>query len=479
MDSDCPSPQLCDAGSCVAPAVTPVNFIAIVSGNQQQLTVDTPSESLVVLGTDSAGNAVPNASVTFSITQNNGHLALDAVQVTDAQGHAENVLILGTIAGSNEVTASLDAGPSVAFSAMGAAGPPERLVRVSGNSQTGTVDTALLLPLVAAVADIHGNLTPLTIAVTFTVTAGNGSLLSMDAETNVEGRAQAELKLGQTSGTNTVKVEASGLMESQFTATGTAGDAATLAIEGGDGQTAPGNTQLPLPFQVRVADAFDNPKSGVSVTFSASASDGSFSGASTQTTNADGVAQNYFTITRLSGAKTATVSSSGLTPVDFSATATAVNFVQNPGITSGSSGWLLEGPMSWTDELESGNGMFKSEAMYYPSSWAYQCLSVTPGLPYSLSVDILQAAGQACTGLNQRTEVYLSWYTNGYPDCGGPMGYAQFIHLDGNNSWVELTGSGSVPADVYGAFISLISRCYDDQTPTVNVVYFDNVYFSQ
>ena len=83
------------------------------------------------------------------------------------------------------------------------------LSKVSGDNQSG-VSGAVLDPFVAEVRDqdfsaLEG------ISVTFTVTAGNGTLSATRTTTDENGRAESTLTLGKNPGTNTVSVSAIGI----------------------------------------------------------------------------------------------------------------------------------------------------------------------------------------------------------------------------------------------------------------------------
>ncbi len=100
--------------------------------------------------------------------------------------------------------------------------PPSTLVALSGGGQSGVAGTALASPFVARLTDGFG--APASgVNVTWSVTAGGGSLNGTTGTTDVDGRVQATLTLGSTAGTNTVRVTRGGVSGSPvtFTATGT------------------------------------------------------------------------------------------------------------------------------------------------------------------------------------------------------------------------------------------------------------------
>ena len=84
------------------------------------------------------------------------------------------------------------------------------LSKISGDNQTGVSGTALANPFVIEVRAENGSVLE-GIAVTFTVTTGDGTLSTTRTTTDANGRAQNILTLGPNLGTNTVSVFAAGI----------------------------------------------------------------------------------------------------------------------------------------------------------------------------------------------------------------------------------------------------------------------------
>ena len=84
---------------------------------------------------------------------------------------------------------------------------PTTLIKVSGTEQQATVNAALPLPFVVEVRGEH-NRAFSGVPVTFTVTAGGGTLSVTNTTTDADGRTQSTLTLGPNPGTNTVEVYA-------------------------------------------------------------------------------------------------------------------------------------------------------------------------------------------------------------------------------------------------------------------------------
>jgi hypothetical protein len=94
--------------------------------------------------------------------------------------------------------------------------------KASGDAQTGTAGTTLPLPLVAVVRDANAN--PVSGAtVSFSVTAGGGSVSAASAITNAGGQASTALTLGPSGGTNTVQATSAGIGSVSFSATAVQG----------------------------------------------------------------------------------------------------------------------------------------------------------------------------------------------------------------------------------------------------------------
>ena len=96
---------------------------------------------------------------------------------------------------------------------------PTTLVKISGTEQQGVVNTVLPHPFVVEVRD-EWHRAFSGVPVTFTVTAGGGTLSVTHTTTNENGRAQVHLTLGQTGGITTVSVSAAEISQPmRFTAT--------------------------------------------------------------------------------------------------------------------------------------------------------------------------------------------------------------------------------------------------------------------
>ena len=85
------------------------------------------------------------------------------------------------------------------------------LSRRSGNNQHGLPNTPLPFPFVVQVRDVEYHPVSRRFDVTFTVTAGGGTLSTEHTKTNSRGRARSTLTLGPNLGINTVEVSVAGI----------------------------------------------------------------------------------------------------------------------------------------------------------------------------------------------------------------------------------------------------------------------------
>jgi adhesin/invasin len=301
--------------------------IARNAGNNQTATVNTAvATPPSVIITDAFGNPVSGVAVTFAVTSGSGSIT-GANQTSNASGIATvGSWTMGTVAGGNSLSATASVG-SVTFNATGTAGTPTQIAINAGNGQTATVNTAVATDPSVILRDAFNNVVS-GATVTFAVTGGGGSVTGGSQITNASGIATVtSWTLGTTAGANALSATNASAGSVGFTATGNAGAATQIAVSAGNGQTTTVNTAVPVDPAVLVRDAFNNPVSGVGVTFAVTAGGGSATGTS-QTTNASGIATvTSWTVGTVAGTSnnTLTATSSGLSgsPVSFTASATA------------------------------------------------------------------------------------------------------------------------------------------------------------
>ena len=240
-----------------------------VSGDNQEGPASAQlAAPFVVSVLDQDGSALAGVDVTFAVSAGGGMLSAttdtnpctvvsstsSATATTDANGRARTRLTLGSDLGTNTVEATVEGLGPVTFTATAAEqATPHSLTKVCGDDQEGTAGALLAEPFVVSVVDEDGAAMA-GVNVSFTVTAGGGTLSSATATTNANGRARTWLTLGSELGTNTVEATVEGLEPGTFTATGQESPFASLfdLFGGGKRVALPDSPQLlqnaPNPF---------------------------------------------------------------------------------------------------------------------------------------------------------------------------------------------------------------------------------------
>lgn len=295
--------------------------IQMVNGNNQSATVGaTLANPFVVEVLDNSGRPVGGQTVTWAVVQGLGSMS-PATSVTNAAGEARSYLQVGATPGMQRVRSTLGVLQPVEFTAMALAPTASQLAIVSGNNQDALVGSPVPQELVVRATDAIG--APVAgVAVTFTVTAGAGTVQPGIATTGANGSASTTWTLGAAAGAQTVSATATGTNTVVFTATARENSARSLTIVSGNGQAQAVNTLLPAPLVVRLLDGTGAPVAGATVLFSTVGTNGTVTPTSV-TTNVNGDASTSWTLGTLAGTQTAIVSSSGAGPVSFTATATA------------------------------------------------------------------------------------------------------------------------------------------------------------
>ncbi len=187
---------------------------------------------------------------------------------------------------------------------------PTSPLKISGDDQQGTSGTALERPFVVEVRDADGSAFE-GVPVTFTVTAGGGTLSVTSTKTDANGRAESTLTLRPAPGTNTVTVSVTGIQKGQtFNAEGLRIPMKLEIISGTDQEGLPSEA-LEKPFVVEVRDQTDKPLPGVEVTFTVTIGDGTLS-ATITTTDENGRAESTLTLGPNPGTNTVEATVTGI-----------------------------------------------------------------------------------------------------------------------------------------------------------------------
>ena len=303
------------------PTPTTLAKTATATGDSQ---VASPSASLPtpyrVLVRDQDGNPMANVDVTWSVLAGGGSVA-PTTSPTDANGVAVATRTLGTGAGIQTARASRAglSGSPVTFTTFSEI---NGAMTIAASGSANVTDTVLSTVPVAVTVTNHSGAAVSGVSVSWTVTGGGGSPSQASTMTNGSGVASINWTLGSTAGDQALQATVTGLAGSPVTFSGgAAGNAAQIALNGGNNQVGIVNTALPTAHSVLVRDGHGNPKSGTTVTWVLGLGGGSISSTS-PTTNGSGIAAVTRTLGPSAGANSDTAKAIG-SAVAFTDTAAA------------------------------------------------------------------------------------------------------------------------------------------------------------
>lgn len=381
--------------------------------------------------TNSQGQGVSGIAVQFVVLSGGGSVANPST-TTSTQGTATaGTWTLGSQPGIQQLRATVAGVGSVTFSAT-AEDPaePASIEILSGDGQSAVVGTSVTSAPTVRVLDDESN--PVAgVTVTFTVTAGGGSVGGTVGTSNAAGQASASgWILGPVAGANQLQASVDGVSPVAFTATGTAGPATMVTSVSGDGQSAAVATNVAIAPRVRVDDIHGNPVAGATVTFAVTNGGGSVTGAVQQTDAAGHAAVGAWTLGATPGANTldATVTGVGITgnPVTFTATGTPV----------GGGG----GPFDIEIRYNPGSNPTAAQQAAYDAAEAKWEAIIAGDLP---DVAVNRPAGtcSSTTAINETIDDLVIWVTLETIDgAGGVLGTAGPC-LVRNGSLLPLAGS--------------------------------------
>jgi hypothetical protein len=303
------------------------------AGDNQSASAGTQlPQALAVQVTDSLGNPVSGATVSFSVTSGSG-IVTPLSALTDASGNASTRWTIGdTVAAQQRVTASSGTLTAAVFSATATAGPPSTVVKLAGDNQKLGTGTAVSVKPAVQVSDQYGN--PIAnVTVTFTPGMTGGTVTGGTVPTTAAGVATVGgWTMSASPGTDTLIATVAGTgITAKFVATvRTPGPPASVIVQVGDGQTGLVGYAVNFAPAVLVRDTAGIPSVNAAVTFGGATGGSSVSGGSVMT-GSDGVATvGSWTLGTTPGSATltATVTGSGITgnPVTFTATGQAAAY---------------------------------------------------------------------------------------------------------------------------------------------------------
>jgi hypothetical protein len=338
------------AETSVAPVAT---AIAVSSGNNQSGTNGTQlSQALSALVTDQYGNPLPGNSVTFTDNGAGGTFSNTNPVVTGANGIATQMYTLPSSGSTITINATAKGvSSSAVFTENFTAQTPTKISITSGNNQSAAAGTQLPQTLTVLVSDQYGN--PVAgNSVTFTDNGAGGTFSNTNpVVTGANGTASQTYTLPATGANVTIDATATGISgPAVFTETSIALVPTTIAITGGNNQTAAAGTQLPQMLTVLVSDQYGNPVSGNPVTFSDNGAGGSFPNGNAATTGANGTATVSYalptTVTTVSVSATATGISGAAVFTEISVAGPAANLLVTGGNSqTGTAGTQLSQPL--------------------------------------------------------------------------------------------------------------------------------------
>jgi hypothetical protein len=239
----------------------------------------TPAPAVVVR--DASARPLAGIAVQFSVLTGGGSVS-NTSATTDAQGQASSGgWTLGSVAGTQTLQAAVAGLAPVVFTATAAADAAVS-IQVTGGDQTGVVGRALPVAPSVIVRDRHANAVA-GATVSFTVTAGGGSIANATATTDSQGRASAGAwTLGTTAGSQTLRISV-GELSPEIRATATHDVAASIVAAAGSGQTALTGANVAVAPAVFVRDQYGNAVPNTAVTFEVAGGGGSVTGAAAVT----------------------------------------------------------------------------------------------------------------------------------------------------------------------------------------------------
>ncbi|MDE0012510.1 MAG: hypothetical protein OXU36_15270 [Candidatus Poribacteria bacterium] len=195
------------------PAVLEPASIEIYDGDAQQGEINRRlDEDLVVEVLDRNDRGVSFETISLRVVEGSGRFSPSRPR-TSSNGRASFSFTPRSPGsqGTIEIEASVGDLSPVIFT-VNVGEPPDAIVMVSGNNQSGRPGERLANPFVVEVVDENDD--PVSgVTVSFRVTAGGGTLSATSATTNNGGRAQTTLTLGDEVGDNTVVASVSGLSD--------------------------------------------------------------------------------------------------------------------------------------------------------------------------------------------------------------------------------------------------------------------------
>jgi hypothetical protein len=245
--------------------------------------------------TDQQGKHIRGLLVRWRVSSGGGRVTNDSSR-TDAAGVAvSGGWLLGTVAGTQTLTATVDGLPPTVFTATALPGPLATVALATVDNQVATVNTDVPAAPAVRAEDQFGNVIA-GLPVTFAVIEGNGTVVGPSQTTNAQGIAAATAwRLGTLAGVQRVQATVTDQQQGRaatavVSAVAQAGAAADLIRIAGDNQVGSFGNAVPVPPGVRVVDIFGNGVGNVPVTFTPGPASGTVASAQQTSDPANGTA---------------------------------------------------------------------------------------------------------------------------------------------------------------------------------------------
>lgn len=262
--------------------------LTLVSGGDQLRAAGAALAAPVVVQLrDQAGAPLAGLPITFTPAAGSGTVGATTV-VTNAQGQAQTAWTLGSVPGAKTLTIAGGSAAQLTVRALALA--VDSLLVTGGNAQTSPVGQALSTPISVVVREREEGRPVSGATVTFTPTAGSGTVGATTVVTDAQGQAQTTWTMGTTTGAKALTITAGIATPRTATATATADTSRTLVITAGNNQTGTVNTALGTALSVTVTDRFGNPVPDVPVVWNDLLTNGITVSQPQSLTNASGVA---------------------------------------------------------------------------------------------------------------------------------------------------------------------------------------------
>lgn len=223
---------------------------------------------------DQKGKGIAGIWVRWVATAGSGKVVNDSSKTDGSGVSLSGGWTLGTVAGPQTLTASAAGLSSTTFTAQAAAGPLQTLLAWSA-VQTAVVNTTLPIPPAVRALDAYDN-PIISLAVTFIVAGGGGTISGPQQTTNSNGVATAtSWTLGTFAGDQLLLVSSNvNGISTTLTARAIGGAAATITLVDGNGQIGYANKRLCTSPSVRLLDQYGNAVGQVPVVFTPAGNSG-------------------------------------------------------------------------------------------------------------------------------------------------------------------------------------------------------------